>query len=871
MKATTKWMAHRLAASLAIVLAFATGSARAADNNWTGAAGDNLFKTDGNWSTGSCPASDTLYFDSNNFDANFTANEIVFDDAYVNNGSFTIQRVGTSESPLVLRATAPSYGLTGGSASAGSYIGKNNGSAYLVISNGTWNTGSTAGNMTIGANNKSWLKLIDVQSFTVDQLNMHNGSTVIIEDSTLAASQVLKDNVASVNTLMFDGGTLRATRNEASAFIQNASYLKLAIGEKGGTIDNGGYDITMGKLLGDVDGTGPLHLTGDGTTTLGNTLVKNGKIVVAGGTVSASAMHIGESSGNDGHVEVNGGTLSVPNNVYMGYGNNSTGTLTINGGTVEVGSGYQTLPAAASGSLSTINLNGGILRTKRIAHQNGSCTINFNGGTLQANADSNTDFIKNGITVNVSAGGIIDNGGFAIKIPAALSGSGSLTFKGSGTTTLSGSVSSYSGVTRVVAGSTPCVSKDIATKLLSNGLVLAGAPEQGTPYTILTSSSASDDWTSLSLSNVTCPVASEISTKIGDDGKSIVVTVTALKSGNVWTGAKNSNMSDPDNWLEDVPAAGADIDLSAATTVNADLDRTFGAVTMGAYVVTFTGDKMRATSFSDTSKVAVGANSTVTVDGDLSFYMSENRNICYWVGDGGKFEVTGDIKVTGASKTLNPCVESVGTGVVAAKGLVNNAGADGTFRLVRAIAGYHANWLIGEHGLSGSKTFAVASSANATAKIIAATDFTISKRVLADKALELDTAGHAVTIAADYDGTGAKTFSGSGTVAVASGVNLGTGAITLGAGTTLALTATSSTFTALANALNLPTEGSATIRIDGARLTSGDHVIAPVASGTNVELDPASTVLAGRRYSLKVDGSNLVLNIEPTGAMVIVF
>ena len=281
--------------------------------------------------------------------------------------------------------------------------------------------------------------------------------------------------------------------------------------------------------------------------------------------------------------------------------------------------------------------------------------------------------------------------------------------------------------------------------------------------------SCDEDLSGLSIGKVTCPVASEISKDFGADGKSIVVTVTSLKSGNVWTGAKDSNMSDPDNWLAGVvPADGADIDLSAATTVNADLDRTFGVVTMGAYVVTFTGDKMRATSFSDTSKIAVGANSIVTVDGDLSFSLvSSNRNICHWVGDGGKFEVTGDIKVTEGSRVLNPCVESVGTGVISAKGLVNNAGNGSSFRLVRTIAGYHANWLIGEHGLSGSKKFAVYGDANATAKIIAATNFTMSPGVTANKALELDTAGHTVTIASNYDGSGARTFSGSGTVVIA--------------------------------------------------------------------------------------------------------
>jgi hypothetical protein len=98
--------------------------------------------------------------------------------------------------------------------------------------------------------------------------------------------------------------------------------------------------------------------------------------------------------------------------------------------------------------------------------------------------------------------------------------------------------------------------------------------------------------------------------------------------------------------------------------------------------------------------------------------------------------------------------------------------------------------------------------------------------------------------------------------------------MTLGAGTTLALTSASSTFTALTNTLNLPTgEGNvATIRIDGTRLTVGDHIIASnVAAGAtaNVALDPASTVLDGRKGELRVDGVNLILNVKSIGLMFI--
>ena len=772
--------------------------------------------------------------------------------------------------------------------------------------------------------------------------NSGSSGTINLNGGVLKTKRIAHNNGSG--RLNFNGGTLQANAASGdSSLIKNG--ITVTVGDGGGTIDNGGYNITMGKLLGDVDGTGPLHLTGAGTTTLGNTLIKNGTIVVDGGTVSASALHIGEDTGNDGYVEVNGGTLSVPNDIYMGYGNNSTaaltinggtlsvpsgniyvgfadnsaGTLTINDGTVEVDSSKQLLSAYGSDSRGTINLNGGVLKTKRIAYQyaNSTCTVNFNGGTLQANADSNTDFIKSGTTVNVSAGGTIDNGGFAIKIPAALNGSGSLTFRGAGTTTLSGSVSSYSGATRVVAGSTLCVSKDIATKLLSNGLVLAGVPELDTPYTILTSSSANDDWTSLSLSKVTCPIASAISTKIGDDGKSIVVTVTELKSGNVWTGAKNSNMSDDDNWLEGVvPGAGADIDLSAATIVHADLDCTFGKVTMGAGVVSFTG-KMKAKSFSDTSKIAVCANSTVTVDGDLEFGTKVASWVCSDVAEGGKFVVTGKIIAMPAQTGNLYAHHGTALGWVSAKGLVNNAAGD-NFILVQSTGDYSANWLIGEDGISGMRRFVAGHSNGGTATIKATADFSVSADIVQYHNLTLEPNGHVITLGTNVTmhaggilGGGAKgltTVKGPGKVVanynvanltsytdsrknafavadggklvIASGANPSisgdiNGSLTVNDGATLVLGATGSRFVLLTHTLNLPTgEGEkATLRIDGVRLRSDDHVIATLgnnATTANVELDGKSEALDGRKATLRVDGGNLILNVEPNGFKVII-
>ena len=185
-------------------------------------------------------------------------------------------------------------------------------------------------------------------------------------------------------------------------------------------------------------------------------------------------------------------------------------------------------------------------------------------------------------------------------------------------------------------------------------------------------------------------------------------------------------------------------------------------------------------------------------------------------------------------------------------------------------------------------------------------DFTIADRGNSGAALDLygkvefctddeNDVERAITIAAitTSHASGALTVSGKGTVLVTnthtgespsvtvkdtatlefgSNGSLGNGAITLGAGTTLALTATSKEFSPLANTLNLPTTGTATIRIDGARLKSGYQEIATVGTGAtaNVALDPESPAIGGRRASLRVEDGKIVLNIIFPGTLIIV-
>ena len=104
-----------------------------------------------------------------------------------------------------------------------------------------------------------------------------------------------------------------------------------------------------------------------------------------------------------------------------------------------------------------------------------------------------------------------------------------------------------------------------------------------------------------------------------------VVFLPAYADTVEWNGeAGNGSLSDGGNWVGGVaPVAGDALDFSSiasATTLNADFGdgRTFGAVTMGNGVITFTG-AFAIASFSNYANVAVGANSTVTINNNLSF------------------------------------------------------------------------------------------------------------------------------------------------------------------------------------------------------------------------------------------------------------
>ena len=567
---------------------------------------------------------------------------------------------------------------------------------------------------------------------------------------------------------------------------------------------------------------------------------------------------IGNSSAGE-MVVTNNGSLVSSGSVYIGRDNGGCGILTVvDGGTVSA-DGSLVFNSASAAGIGVVNLaNGGVISAVNAYRSKaGSATFNFDGGTFVKASETGNVFPVNGaasaIDVSVSTnGGTIDNNGLAITIPCTITGVGGLTISGAGTTTVSAD-QSYSGTTTVSNGTTLAVSGVTlagplaleagstlnlvsytpgVTPVVASALAL---PESGTvaltlnggafPVGVYAICSATGG-VAASDGNKFVPSTGGGSFAWSVSGNTLVLTVGEV-SGNMWTGlAGDGRISSAANWLNGVPAADADIDFSSvvsAVTINADLERTFGSVTMGTGVITFT-NAIAATNFTDTSKISVGADSTVTVVGDLEISGETSRSIVYTIAAGGKFVVTGDIIATEdfSGSDLYPSVTMACPGTFVARGLVNRGTVGRSFRLYNNGSGSHVTWVIGDHGISsrgspgatGAAGFWCFNYGNSSATIIADADFTIAAWLTNREKLVLNTTGrdgapHTITIGdgttglLDNDGfletTGAgkvlfncvSTFSGghpvygTSTVAVNPGCRAGNNTIHLYEGTSL--------------------------------------------------------------------------------------
>ncbi len=256
--------------------------------------------------------------------------------------------------------------------------------------------------------------------------------------------------------LTIDGGELDLG-TEMSLVLGAGGVSEGALNLTNGTV-NAKY-LTIGQVAG---GKGEVNIGEGGRVTIKNVVyvgekgqatldMTAGELTRTRGDWSDAQTDIGRDAGSVGLLHV-GGTAEYTDHwsIYLGR-SGGVGTLTIDGDG-EVYSKYSVLlcdgDSAAPGS--TINLNGGVLKTMEIKSSKARGIFNWNGGTLSHNAETvSSDIIPAGdnLVVNVLGGGAIyETLDRNDKISHTLSGPGALVKRGKGKLTVTGLVHTRGGI-----------------------------------------------------------------------------------------------------------------------------------------------------------------------------------------------------------------------------------------------------------------------------------------------------------------------------------------------------------------------------------------------------------------------------------------
>ncbi len=350
-----------------------------------------------------------------------------------------------------------------------------------------------------------------------------------------------------------------------------------------------------------------------------------------------------------------------------------------------------------------------------------------------------------------------------------------------------------------------------------------------------------------------------------------------------WTGwGEDNNMSTHENWMCGCrPGAGARLVFDREMTVNADIGDgvTLSGLDLRA-AVTFNGS-LRTTTDVATSNIVVGANSTVTLVGDLVFSGNGRAYVANKINYGGRLVVTGKIEARG-TREVYPTVNG-GSGYIVANGLVNQSGMNdiAPFKLVRNTAGT-VRWVIGSDGMDGrsDKTFWLLNNENhPVAEIMPiANDFVIGSRIASRKKATLklnttgldDNLGHTITVTngiyregpVQVNGTGkvlcryvqansTNPFSvnGTATLELADGADIGRGGVTVNTGARLEVSGVGATVGALTMergatiSLGSANGNSAQLMVDGEFSVAG-------ASGAKVSVRIGSGTVGAGTYTV---------------------
>lgn len=405
-------------------------------------------------------------------------------------GNLAITNGGTVSAPSTIAAgntTTGTISVTGAgstlSAASTIYDGTNGGTGTIsvgtggVVSAGALHFGDSGGSGAFNLNTGGTLKIggtnTILQGTGGAAFNFAGGTLQVTGSDLVTPLPITLSNASTVNTnglnATFAGPlsgtgsltktgagtvTLSVANSFSGGFTVNAGTASITAGNQlgtgpvsvttGGQINGGSANLNLDQGV-TVDGASTLLTTTGflqfGVTALGTLTITNGGAGTAGSSI---AFGVSPGTGT-GSITGTNSALNVGTILFLGVAGGS-GTVSVGaGGTVTAGQ----IKFGVAGGAGTFNLNsGGTLLigggTDAILKDIGSASFNLAGGTLRITGQSFTS----SVAMTLSNSSALDTNGFDATLSGALTGAGSLTRIGAGT---SGDIFEFSSFT--LAGS----------------------------------------------------------------------------------------------------------------------------------------------------------------------------------------------------------------------------------------------------------------------------------------------------------------------------------------------------------------------------------------------------------------------------------
>ena len=831
-------------------------AAWATANAWTNATGTAKTWSDGNYAVFATGDTVTLGADVAAVSVTFNADATIA----AGDGTLTVPVVDVGSGVLATIA-APTAGALEKTGTGTLTLGSTREGTATTLTEGTLVANAPVGTLTLGTDAAKPVTF-DYEGQTYSTSFKHdNGCDVTLTNCTFSSFAGVANGTVHVAKGATAWISSWLTTGPGSELTDTAAVLDIC----GGVVSNVNRNVSLGDH-GELGATSEVRVRNDGLFTTGNG-------IVVGARAAAT-------------LTIDDGSVIVPYDVLF----------------------CQTDQCKVNEDC-FLNLNaGGLLTVRRVDYGSGAAnaTFTFNGGTLKANQDYTLIANKPNMSVVTATSGTIDAGGHAVTIAKTISGVGGMSYVGGGKVAYSAQPT-YTGVTTVEVGTTLVVPAAIA------GEKMAFTIPDGLADGVYTVVSISGD--SQFADNVLSGKAEGF--VLSPDKKKICYVKGMDTTKPIYIGT-DGNLSAAGNWLGNTVPTGADeAQIFCASAATLTVGDTFAPAKLVipdcSALVTIGSGTLCVGEVVNRQLLAVGAGATVVIGDQLT--LAKGESLCDQ--NNGTLVVSNLLlKAENGDRYVTTNQTAFSSGVFKFNAVTNSM-TDNWLYLADKNSVATNEFYIGAGGLtfqdaSGSAGYCLGHNRDGISTTIRPwySDFTIADKGIGDYSLVLlrnvtfctddeNGVGCTITIGAKTRARYSPkiTVSGSGTLQVNNGnantdqptvtvtdtatlafgadASLGTGDITLGTGTKLVLTQPSGSneFTPLVNTLNLPTGENevATIRIDGARLKSGDHEIATVGTGAtaNVALDPASDALGGRKSSLRVEDGALVLNIQPDGLMVI--